>query len=252
MEQSSLSDPQRRSESSDQSPTTPKNEAAPRNEVWTKSKYRNSKPKNVNLKNVYRLETKLNDLDISEPVFPGEKEVTTQEQVEAEVSRTPSSGDLTTPRNKPFRAAVNWFDDDDDFSEEDLMMHSADHVIQDQITCESRDEEDVPFQNGPVNCVGNCHENHDTQENGNMVTEDTVAEDSVDETVLNPTFPAVFQLNDIPKKHFVEDISILVDKTDDQLEEKVLSVEKEELHDSEYDSERDEFYSSYCESPGWE
>ena len=82
---------------------------------------------------MYRLETKLNDLDISEPVFPsvpGSKKSEEDEgdrMVETPIQTlTPShditpSSDVSTPRNKhswgdtkQFKANINWFDDDDD------------------------------------------------------------------------------------------------------------------------------------------
>ena len=281
----------RKSESSDQSaqsPTTPKNEVV-RSETeevtWTKSTYRNPRPKNVNSKNVYKLETKLNDLDISEPVFPTAPVEPDSASVnkESDLPNTPSSADIITPRNKPFKAAINWFDDDeeDDFLEDNSTYGEADcdlsndlaahsdvghvandtcpvtddcHVAEDCINLEETEEEIEPVKesNSADNCVQNSppRADHDLLENGLDEGEAGLAAET-----LTPGSPAeshhsfkspcalskpeIFHLEDPPKGQRLD-------------AEETASLAENKDEDSDYDSERDEFYSSYCESPGWE
>ena len=272
----------RRSESSDQSaqsPTTPKNEVAKKDETaWTKSSNRHLRPKNVNLRNVYKLETKLNDLDISEPVFPTKVPVennvvspqTSTVDKESDNPKTPSSADIATPRNKPFKAAINWFDDDeeDDFMEEDLISAADDgvkneagevandinHVITNNETpedCFKQAQEITPAEKcdsvPDIECQPSV--DHEILENGTGGEEadETVSASSLEdlEVLSSSTKPDIFHLEEPPKRSkFEEEIS--------GRENTPPSPDVEENHDSEYDSERDEFYSSYCESPGWE
>ena len=137
------------SESCEQTATVPKNELHPiEDEKWSTPKYRCSRPKNVNLRNVYRLETKLNDLDISEPIFQSKSDdIIISKNVGAEeadtMADTPSQcatpshditpgSDVTTPRNKSswddtrqFKATINWFDDDEDEDNMDNFLENG-------------------------------------------------------------------------------------------------------------------------------
>lgn len=270
----------RRSESSDQSaqsPTTPKNEVTRKDDTaWTKSSNRHFRPKNVNLRNVYKLETKLNDLDISEPVFPTKVPVennivsspTSTLDKESDNPNTPLSADIATPRNKPFKAAINWFDDDeeDDFMEEDLM-NTADEDLNykagqhgddiNQVVVDSQTPEDdlKPREETASTEKSNSVPNVECQPSINdEILENGRGSEEADETVSASshedlavlrvsTKPDIFHLEDPPKR-FEEEMPV---------RENVSPIPgAEEMHDSEYDSERDEFYSSYCESPGWE
>ena len=270
----------RRSESSDQSaqsPTTPKNEVTRKDDTaWTKSSNRHFRPKNVNLRNVYKLETKLNDLDISEPVFPTKVPVennivsspTSTLDKESDNPNTPLSADIATPRNKPFKAAINWFDDDeeDDFMEEDLMntadedlnykagQHGDDinHVVVDSQTPEDDlkpREETAPTEKSisvpNVECQPSINDEILENGRGGEEADETVSASSHEDlgVLCVSTKPEIFHLEDPPKR-FEEEMPV---------RENASPISgTEEMHDSEYDSERDEFYSSYCESPGWE
>ncbi|XP_063684592.1 uncharacterized protein LOC134818830 isoform X2 [Bolinopsis microptera] len=299
----------RRSESSDysaQSPTTPKNEVVKseiEETVWTKSTYRSPKPKAVNLKNVYKLETKLNDLDISEPVFPAGAPTEVDSGPSNSTIEEKESDNLTTPKdiitleNTPFKAAINWFDDDDDFQDDDFLIDSItncveetltncvvenevsndlrpqndlDHVLANDIAhvdedchlpenCLNEADKETPAvedSNVALNCVENCQPEvvHKVYENGDggeeAETTETLGAKSPMESECKKLCaspkPDIFLLEDPPKgPGFEAEVSAVESKV-------VLSPENEEDHDSEYDSERDEFYSSYCESPGWE
>ena len=301
----------RRSESSDysaQSPTTPKNEVVKSDieeTVWTKSTYRSPKPKAVNLKNVYKLETKLNDLDISEPVFPAvaptevDSGPSNSTIVEQESDNLTTPEDIITLENTPFKAAINWFDDDDDFQDDDFLIDSitncveetltncdveneasndlrpqndVDHVLANDIAgveedcdqpdnCLNEADKDTPpveKSNVAFNCVENCqpkvvhkvYENGDGGEEaettGTFGAESPMESDRECKKLCASPKPDIFLLEDPPKgPGFETEVCAVESKV-------VLSPENEEDHDSEYDSERDEFYSSYCESPGWE
>lgn len=229
----------------------------PQEAPWSVSKCRNTRPRNLN--NIYRLQGKLNDLDISEPVFPVKDQTSSAEdagpasdegQVLCNDVTTPCNDVTTSPSDviTPVpRTMINWFEDDDENGWDDLNCFGENTQAAVGLGISQPNNEHSASESDSVQ-DGSIMENHvegsvtssvpSGPEHEAITTESDTPADSVGRQIE----PEVFVLSECAPPPDAEG----------QVLQNGPSSSAPQDHDSEYDSERDEFFSTYCESPGWE